>query len=44
MSFPRLAALTVRTVNRIPAFVWAAWIVGLVVVAAYLALNSPPVS
>jgi uncharacterized MnhB-related membrane protein len=44
MSFPKLAALTVKTVNSVPAFVWAAWIVGLVAAAAYLAMNAPPVS
>jgi hypothetical protein len=38
--FSRLAAATVRVVERIPVFFWAAWILAVLVGTATLAFNT----
>jgi hypothetical protein len=40
--FSRLAASTVRVVDRIPVFFWAAWILAVLVGTAALAFNTSP--
>ena len=42
--FSRVAATTVRVVNRIPVVFWAAWILGVLIGTAALAFNTaaPP--
>jgi hypothetical protein len=40
MNFPHIAATTVRVVNRIPAMVWAGWILAVIVGSALLAFNA----
>jgi hypothetical protein len=42
--FSRMAATTVRVVDRIPVFFWAAWILAVLIGTAALAFNSaaPP--
>jgi hypothetical protein len=42
MNFPSLARLAVSLVDRIPAVLWAVWIVGVMLGAALLALTSQP--
>ena len=43
MKYPLVASTVVRVFERIPAFVWAAWIVGVVAVTGAMALNGGPV-
>jgi len=41
VSFPQIAAGAVRTVERVPLSLWAAWILGVVVATGLLAMNTP---
>jgi hypothetical protein len=43
MNFSYLARLAVNLVDRIPAVLWAVWIVGVMLGAAVLALTTHPV-
>jgi hypothetical protein len=40
--FTRVAAATVRVVDRIPVFFWAAWILAVLIGTAALAFNAAP--
>jgi hypothetical protein len=42
MSYPRFAAVAVRMVQRVPTFVWAVWILGVIVTTGFLALEGGP--
>jgi hypothetical protein len=43
MKYPVIASIAVRAFERIPALVWAAWIVGVVAVTGAMALSGGPV-
>jgi len=44
MEFADFASRAVRAVERVPALVWAAWILGVVVATGLLALRLQPMS
>jgi hypothetical protein len=42
MKYPYFAAVAVRLIERVPAVVWAVWILGIIIGSGFMALRGGP--